>query len=198
MLRVGKFLVSTEVNGPGRRFVIWLQGCPFRCPGCFNPEFWDEDGGRFINTEELMTHISSAKDIEGVTFTGGEPLIQAKELLPLAESIKSERLSILCYTGYLLSDILSGDPPYAKDLLKWIDILIDGRYIEEEKAPLLWRGSRNQKVYFLTDRHKDLEPLVSKEDTREVELSIGEEGLAMTGIFDIELWKRLKNRISRK
>lgn len=196
-MRIGKFLVSTNVNGPGRRFVIWFQGCPLRCSGCFNPEFWNEEGGLFMSVKEMMPHINSAQDIEGVTFTGGEPLIQAKSIIPLASAIKLNGLSIVCYTGYLYQEILADKVPYGKELLKFVDILIDGLYVEEEKASLLWRGSRNQKVYFLTDRYEDFETLVLKEGIREVELKVGENELVMTGIFDTEIWKRLKKKVNQ-
>jgi anaerobic ribonucleoside-triphosphate reductase activating protein len=197
MLRIGKILTSEGVNGPGKRLVIWFQGCPFRCRGCFNPEFWDEEGGQLFGVVELANIILNTQDIEGVTFTGGEPLIQAKEILPLAQIIKSKGLSIVCYTGYLMEDILHGRVPYGKELLKFIDILIDGLYIEEERAALLWRGSRNQRVFFLTDRYKEFEPLASKEGITEAEFKIGEEGVFLTGIFDMEFWKKIKERINK-
>lgn len=109
----------------------------------------------------------------------------------MPQRVKSQGLSILCYTGYLLEEILDNKIPYAKELLRFVDILIDGPYIEKEKAPLLWRGSRNQKVYFLTDRYKYLEPLIAKEGQREVELQIGREGLTITGFFEKEMWEKL-------
>jgi len=78
------FLISSRVNGPGRRFVIWFQGCSIRCRGCLNPEFHDEDGGHLIETARLVDMIRDLRDeIEGVTFTGGEPLAQAMELVSL-------------------------------------------------------------------------------------------------------------------
>lgn len=197
-LRIGKFVVSTNVNGPGRRFVIWFQGCPFRCQGCFNPEFWDENGGRLMDISEIITQIELSYNIEGVTFTGGEPFLQTKLILPLAEAIKSKDLTIVCYTGYLLQDILVGKVTYGKELLKWIDILIDGQYVEKEKAALLWRGSRNQKVYFLTNRYKHFEPLVIKEGTQEVEIQIGENTIVMTGILNMDIWERLKKEVKKK
>jgi len=197
-IRVGKFMVSTDVNGPGRRFVIWFQGCPFRCRGCFNPEFWDTEGGTLISIEEIMNQLNSVKEIEGVTFTGGEPLLQTEALLPLAECIKLQGLSIVCYTGYLLDDIYKGKVPYAMELLMLVDILIDGQFVEEERSPLIWRGSKNQKVYFLTDKYKYLEQLVSKEGNREVELQIGKNGLTITGFFEIPIWERLKERIHKE
>lgn len=191
-LKIAKFMVSTDVNGPGRRFVIWLQGCHLRCKGCINPEFWSEDSGTLMHIDDIMAEINNLDlSIEGITFTGGEPLLQAEALLPLAQRVKSQGLSILCYTGYLLEEILDNKIPYAKELLRFVDILIDGPYIEKEKAPLLWRGSRNQKVYFLTDRYKYLEPLIAKEGQREVELQIGREGLTITGFFEKEMWEKL-------
>jgi len=195
MLKIGKFLISTDVNGPGRRFVIWFQGCPFHCQGCFNPEFWDEGKGVLMSKEEIMSQIELNPGIEGVTFTGGEPLMQAKNILPLAEAIKSKGLTIVCYTGYLFQDILRGKVPYANELLNFVDILIDGQYNEGEKAALLWRGSRNQKVYFLTPRYKHLEPLALKEGSKGIELQIGKEGLSIIGIFDMNLWERLKKEV---
>jgi len=196
-LRIGKCLISTGVNGPGRRFVIWFQGCHFRCEGCFNPGFFDEDKGVLMTVDEIATHINSAPDIEGVTFTGGEPFLQAKELLPLVTWIKSKGLSLVCYTGYLFEDIFKGSVPYAKGILGWIDILIDGRFKKDEQAPLVWRGSINQRIYFLTDKYKNLEPLTLKEGTREVEVQVGNNWAIMTGIFEVGMWEKLKRKIDR-
>ena len=197
-LRIGKCMVSTEVNGPGKRFVIWLQGCRFGCKGCYNPEFWDESGGTLTSVDDIMTRINLTDRIEGVTFTGGEPLLQSEALLQLIDQIKSKGLSIVCYTGYRMSNILNDEIPYAKDLTKKIDVLIDGLFNEQEKAPLLWRGSRNQKVHFLTERYKHLEPLALKEGMREVELQVGKEGLNITGFFEMEMWKKLKEKMNKK
>jgi len=197
-LRIGKFLISTGVNGPGKRFVIWFQGCLLRCKGCFNPELWDEKGGILMSIDDVMECISCAKGIDGVTFTGGEPLMQVEPLLELTKRIKEKGLTILCYTGYTYEEIMSGRVPGVKELLKWFDILIDGPYKEEEKAPLLWRGSKNQKVYFLTERYKYLEPLVLREGLREVELRISTGEITMTGIFDTILWEKLIKKINRR
>jgi len=194
-LRIGKFLISTGVNGPGKRFVIWFQGCPFRCKGCFNSEFWDEKGGVLMHIDDVMEHISRAKGIEGVTFTGGEPLMQTEPLLELAKKIKKKGLTIVCYTGYTYEEIISGKVAGAKELLKWFDILIDGLYKEEDKASLLWRGSKNQKVHYLTQRYKYLEPLAQKEGFREVELRISNDEITITGIFDLILWEKLKTKL---
>uniref|UniRef100_A0A832A6T5 Radical SAM protein n=1 Tax=Desulfacinum infernum TaxID=35837 RepID=A0A832A6T5_9BACT len=195
MLRIGSCLVSQGVNGPGKRFVLWFQGCRFRCDGCFNAEFWSEDGGTLVHADALVGQITAVPEIEGVTFTGGEPFLQAKEILYLARRIKSKDLTIVCYTGYLLEDILQGQVPYGKQVLEYIDILIDGRYVEAEKAPLLWRGSRNQKVHFLTQKYSHFEPFVQMEGTRNIELQIGKVGVTITGIFDWTLWERMKKEL---
>lgn len=196
MLKIGKFLISNYVNGPGRRFVIWFQGCPIRCKGCFNPEFWDEDGGISMSVEELISEIKFHKEIEGVTFTGGEPLVQGEDLLSLSKLIKSMGLSIVCYTGYLLEDILADKVPKAKDILSYVDILIDGPYVEAEKDSLIWRGSRNQRVHFLTDRYLHLKPFVEKR-VMEAEIQIGEKGIFITGIFDRKIWENLKREMGK-
>lgn len=149
-----------------------------------------------MSVEELISEIKSHNEIEGVTFTGGEPLAQAEDLLHLSKLIKSMGLSIVCYTGYLLEDILADKIPNAKNILRFIDILIDGPYVEEEKAPLIWRGSRNQKVHFLTDRYFHLKPL-TEERTMEAEIQIGKDGLFITGIFDRKIWESLKEEIKK-
>lgn len=104
-----------------------------------------------MRIEEIAEQINSTPEIEGVTFTGGEPLLQARDILPLAMWIKSKGLSIVCYTGYLFQEIVDGEIPYAEKLLRWLDILIDGTFQEEDKGALLWRGSCNQTVHFLTE-----------------------------------------------
>ena len=194
-VRIANTMVSSFVNGPGRRFVIWLQGCTFRCKGCFNPEFHSMKGGKLMSIEEIMNHIEEAGDIEGVTYSGGEPMLQAVELIELSKRIKKKSLSIVCYTGFTYEQILGGKVKGGRELLQWIDILIDGLFIEEEKAPLLWRGSRNQRVYFLTDRYKHLEPFVNVEGKRGVEIVVGRDGLKMTGFFDMVLWEKLKRKL---
>ncbi len=195
-LRIGRILVSTGANGPGTRLVIWFQGCPFCCKGCFNPEFHDTEGGSLMSRSELFNRIVCQPDIEGVTFTGGEPLLQASSLIPLAQAIKGAGLTIVCYTGYTLEQIKVGIPPSARHLVPYLDILIDGLFEEKEKAPLLWRGSRNQRVHFLTNRYEHLAEQANQEGRREAEVLVGPDSIAMTGIFDIEFWERLKAKLS--
>jgi anaerobic ribonucleoside-triphosphate reductase activating protein len=201
MLKIGKYLISQNVNGPGKRFVIWFQGCTIQCKGCFNSKFWDVNGGEFMEVEKIFGLILNAhknEKIEGVTFTGGEPLDQAKNIIPLARKIKSINLTIVCYTGYLFGEIINGIVPFGYELLKYVDILIDGKFIEEEKAPLLWRGSRNQKVYFLSNIYKYFEEIVDEEGKNEIEILIGDEIITSTGIIDLVFWEKLKQELKNR
>lgn len=195
-LRVGRFLISSRVNGPGRRFVIWFQGCSIRCRGCLNPEFHDEDGGHLIETARLVDIIRDLRDeIEGVTFTGGEPLAQAMELVKLAGAVKSMGLTVVCFTGYEMDEILKGNIEGGLELLEFVDVLIDGPYVEEKSAPLLWRGSTNQDVYFLTECYAEFRDRVTACSEMEAELKVGADGVYMTGIFDVEFWEELRRRL---
>jgi len=201
MLKIGKYLISQNVNGPGKRFVIWFQGCTIQCKGCFNSKFWDVNGGEFMEVEKIFGLILNAhknEKIEGVTFTGGEPLDQAKNIIPLARKIKSINLTIVCYTGYLFGEIINGIEPFGYELLKYVDILIDGKFIEEEKAPLLWRGSRNQKVYFLSNKYKYFEEIVNEEGKKEIEILIGDDIITSTGIIDLVFWEKLKQELKNR
>ncbi|HRR96652.1 MAG TPA: 4Fe-4S single cluster domain-containing protein, partial [Candidatus Ratteibacteria bacterium] len=147
---------------------------------------------KVMNVKEMLSIIDKYSGIEGVTFTGGEPFLQSKELLSLSKLIRCKNLTIVCFTGYQYEDILKGKIPYGKELLNYIDILIDGRFIKEEKTFLIWRGSRNQKVYFLSERYKYLKEFVEKEGISEAEIKVGKKGISITGIFDINFWEELK------
>ena len=194
-LRVGAVMVSTNVNGPGRRLVIWLQGCKFHCKGCFNPEFHDSNKGVTMSGRDILAMARMGGGIDGLTFSGGEPFLQAEPLGQLAMAARKEGFGIVCYTGYTLEEIQSGKPEGGLELLNQVDVLIDGLYLESEQAPLLWRGSRNQRVHFLTPRYRHLKPMVEKENRRHVEVITGKNSVAVTGIFPLEFWNRLRQKL---
>lgn len=194
-LDVGTWLISEGVNGPGRRLVIWLQGCTFACPGCFNPEFQSSQGGLHINCYDMAELIAAAPGIEGVTFSGGEPLLQAASLLPLLHWVMEKNLSVVCYSGYRFDELTALGEPSVNEFLSCCDILIDGRFDQEEKAALLWRGSRNQTVHFLSDRYLDLKDEALASAATQAELIQGSGHLATTGFMPPDLWKKLQNRL---
>lgn len=141
-------------NGPGKRFVIWTQGCCRGCPGCFNPQTHDPSAGYEMEVQELGSTIEqNCPHIEGVTISGGEPLQQPQALLELLIQVKALQLSVVLFSGYTLQEIETH--PHGKDILQQVDILVAGPYVQSmpTTAPLL--GSGNQRIHFLTDRYQE-------------------------------------------
>lgn len=145
MLRIIKIMEDTTVDGPGFRTSVYCSGCYHKCQGCHNPQSWDIDAGRDMEIGEIMTVIKS-DPYANVTFTGGDPMYQAEGFVELAERIKRETgKNIWCYTGFLYEQLLKGK--YTRRLLDFIDVLVDGPFVESLKDPdLLFRGSSNQRL----------------------------------------------------
>ncbi len=160
MLKIASFVSVSETNGPGLRAVLWMQGCKQRCPGCFNPDFQPFSGGVSYTPEALYTHLEKETDcfsrIEGITLSGGEPFEQAAPLLPFVRAVRKAGLSVMAFSGYRLEDITMKGGAGAL-LLKEMDILVDGEYIEHQAVQHLWRSSANQRVHFLTPRYANYE-----------------------------------------
>lgn len=136
------------VNGPGIRCVLFLQGCTHHCPGCQNPETHDIHGGTPCSTQAILNDILTDRNLDGVTLSGGDPLLQPKACTEIAKACKQHGLSVWVYTGYLFEDIctekLGKD---AANLLQYIDVLVDGLFNEALKNEnCLWRGSTNQRL----------------------------------------------------
>lgn len=162
-LRIHRYLPLTAVEGPGKRFCLWVQGCPIRCKGCGVPWTWNENGGELISIEQLFEEIRISKEmnqIEGVTFLGGEPFEQAEALACLGKMVKNIDLSIMTFSGYTYENLLKDmkDRKGWQELLNVTDLLVDGPF-EQENLDLSrpWMGSSNQQYRFLTDRYKYLE-----------------------------------------
>ena len=151
MLSIIDIIEDTTVDGPGFRTAIYAAGCPNACPGCHNPESWDIKKGKQISTEEILTKVL-ADDFANVTFSGGDPMFQPEGFTKLAQAIKEKsRKNIWCYTGYLFDEDICGkmmdQVPETKELLSYIDVLIDGPFIEERKnLKIRFRGSDNQRI----------------------------------------------------
>lgn len=143
-------------DGPGVRFVVFTQGCPHSCPGCHNPETHAFSGcGEEFSIDELFVRIAADPLLSGVTFSGGEPFLHARVLAPLARRCHEIGRSVMVYTGYLYERLYAEKNPDWDELLSEVDILVDGPYIREERSlDLRFRGSRNQRVFFLTERGK--------------------------------------------
>lgn len=207
MLIHGK-MNNSSVNGPGTRAVIWFQGCSLDCKGCWNPETHAFDLKKEVSIGEIQDWIKDLKDIEGITFSGGEPMQQAPYLYVLVAWIREFRpdLTIGMYTGYSKKELENGTFRWKsahdaewnrgseelwKEIRKGLDFAVTGRYIESmacHDEPL--RGSRNQEVAFYTDRYKDKDL-----SAQTAEVTIGEDGLIqITGYPTVEFLADMKDK----
>lgn len=156
-IRIAGTVSESIVDGPGFRYVIFTQGCPHNCPGCHNPQTHDFNGGRLVDTDELFRECVEDPLNKGVTFSGGEPFCQAESLCELGKRFKERGLSIWCYSGWTFEELLekSKHEEYVGRLLSELDVLVDGKFIEERKTlSLPFRGSENQR---LIDVRKSIE-----------------------------------------
>ena len=150
-MRLAGIVRESIVDGPGVRYVVFVQGCPHRCPGCHNPQTHDPSGGYEISSGELeadfLLEASQNPLLDGLTISGGEPLVQAADLLPLAASAKRLGLGVWLYTGYTIEEIGALGEASQKDLLKVTDVLVDGRFDESLRTlDSGFAGSSNQKI----------------------------------------------------
>ncbi len=144
---------KSRANGPGTRAVIWLQGCPFDCPGCFNPKLRDFRGGEEIPVDELIKWVMTLKCLDGISLSGGEPTEQIQALNVFLSAVKEKTdLSVLLFSGRTEKEIFK--LPGGRELMAMIDVLIEGPYNRElANPPGIWPSSSNQKIRILTDRY---------------------------------------------
>ena len=145
-LRVLDIVMDTVVDGPGLRASIYLAGCYHKCPGCHNPQSWDMNGGKEMEVDEIVEILKQSGHTK-FTITGGDPFYQPTGLLELVVRIKKEipGSNIWCYTGFLFEDLLDREEMVL--ILKNIDVLVDGPFIQELRdETLMYRGSSNQRI----------------------------------------------------
>ncbi len=157
LLNLASWVECTEVEGPGRRFALWTQGCPIQCPGCCNPHMFDFKPATLVESDEVFGWILAARDrygIEGVTFLGGEPMVQAVGLADVARRCQQSGLSVMTFTGYTLEYLRRHPLPGVEELLRHTDVLVDGPFLQDQPDhERNWVGSKNQRFHFLTDRY---------------------------------------------
>ena len=135
------------VDGPGFRYVTFVQGCPHKCPGCHNPQSHDPAGGYDITVGEVYDEIMKRPHLKGVTFSGGEPFEQVDALLELAKAVKGAGLDLMSYSGYTYEELVRRHDPKTDEFMGLLDILVDGRYVAAlRNLTLVYRGSENQRV----------------------------------------------------
>lgn len=196
ILHLAQTVTCTEAEGPGRRFAIWFQGCPLRCPGCCNPEMLPFEGGDRIESQKLLAEIERAgesQSIEGITLMGGEPFAHAVGAAELAGRVRERGLSVMIFTGYTLEELRKRSEPEVKKLLDETDLLVDGPYMREQpERGRRWIGSANQRIHFLTDRYSEEDACWEESNTLEIRMENGEVSINGFPARDaIGLWKRL-------
>ncbi|WZX99699.1 anaerobic ribonucleoside-triphosphate reductase activating protein [Bacillus sp. FSL W7-1360] len=150
-MKVMNIIHDSVVDGEGLRTVLFLAGCPHACKGCHNEESWHISNGTTMSVEEVFQEIMS-NPLTNITYSGGEPLIHAKELIQLSILIKqSSNKNIWLYSGYTHEQILSHPNAHYRHLLLYCDVLVDGKFERDKRdLTLLYRGSRNQRLIQLT------------------------------------------------
>jgi anaerobic ribonucleoside-triphosphate reductase activating protein len=199
LLQVATLVPTTEAEGPGKRFALWFQGCPLRCPGCCNPEFLPFQGGQSRPLGEILRLLDESREesgIEGITLLGGEPFAHAEGAAALAEAAQHRHLSVMVFTGYTLEQLQADSQPGIAKLLAHIDILVDGPYLRElPDSSRRWIGSTNQRIHFLSSRYHAEDPIWQQRNTLEIRVR-GSEVLVngFPAAQAVGLWKGWKRK----
>jgi len=152
LLNVHNFMPVSCANGPGRRAVVWTQGCSKRCPGCSNPLTHSHRPHVLLDPKQLAETITTITNIEGITVTGGEPCEQPVSVGLLCRLVRQKNLSVMLFTGWEYEDMAKSRDKSLRQLLSQIDILVSGPFVRHlADKNLIWRGSSNQQITFLTD-----------------------------------------------
>lgn len=177
-MRIANVIPVTEVEGPGRRSAIWVQGCSIRCPGCCNPEYLEAGGGEERDPEELAATLA-AVETEGLTLLGGEPLDQPEEVLRLIRAYRRSSRGIILFTGHTWEQVQAN--PQWRAIVEQCDLVKAGPF-ERARWPdaRRWIGSANQTLHFITDRYAALarawEPA-----RREIEIHVRDGEIVING-----------------
>ncbi len=195
MIHLSHYESSTELLGPFSRFVIWVHGCCFDCPGCLaqNTRF-----GEYENVEcSVLAHRIVESGCEGVTISGGEPFLQAGELAGMLRIARASRdIGVIVYSGFTLTELR--ERPCAGELLSQCDILIDGRYVRELDDGRAYVGSSNQTIHYLTDRYKAVgQEYYDASGKRKCEIKFTEKQAVLIGVPSagvLEMWQKIKKK----
>jgi anaerobic ribonucleoside-triphosphate reductase activating protein len=197
-MRIAQVVPSTEAEGPGKRFAVWFQGCPLRCPGCCNPEFLPFRGGQEKSLREMAAWMERSREesgVEGITMMGGEPFAHPQGAVALAKSARELGLSVMTFSGFTLEELRDRPEPEVEELIGLSDILVDGPYLRDQPdTTRRWIGSRNQRIHFLTPRYS-LDEQWRKKNTLELRLVGGELTInGFPGKDAVGLWKGWKRK----
>lgn len=145
-IRISGIVNDSVVDGPGFRLAVFTQGCPHHCAGCHNPQTHDFEGGREIDTQEIIEKLRGNPLLDGITLSGGEPFCQGAACAELASAAHALGLNVWTYSGYTYEQLLAGDAEQ-RALLAETDVLVDGLFVLPQRTlELRFRGSANQRL----------------------------------------------------
>ena len=190
-IKLHAVIKGSKVNGPGNRFVIWMQGCTHKCQFCYNRDLRKPNLGYLTTVEELSYDIYSS-ELDGVTISGGEPFDQPQALLELLKLLNLEifkfKYGIICFTGYTIEEIMKD--PIKAACVEFIDLIVEGRYQQMKKTVTCLSGSSNQRFIWLNKegRGKDLITAASVEQEHDIEIHVDDDSpyMTLTGFPDID------------
>jgi anaerobic ribonucleoside-triphosphate reductase activating protein len=164
-MRLSGITPESLVDGPGLRYVIFTQGCLHCCPHCHNSQSWDISGGKEYSVKQIIRLLKRQKKTKrGVTFSGGEPFLQASELAEVALAAHQMGWDVVTYTGYTYEQLLEDNNDGVKALVSLTDLLVDGKYIHELRSiRLQFRGSSNQRIIDMTKTREKGQIVILKE-----------------------------------
>ena len=184
-LNIATTMARSRANGPGVRAVIWVQGCTIGCTGCYNNFTHEHAPKKLSSPKKIAEWINSIDEIEGITFSGGEPFEQAIAISSVIELVNSERntpLSVFIFTGFDFETLGQSKDRAVQRLLSLTDMLSAGPYIASlSQENLLWRGSSNQELIYLTDRYSRSDEGKWLNDSPIEELVMTNNGIMRTG-----------------
>lgn len=187
---IARILYPVKVLGPGNRIGIWFSGCEHQCKNCSNPELWKQQENQRISLKELLGLINNIEKnylIDGFTLTGGDPFFQSdalRELLPYLYSISND---ILLYTGYRYEELVNKYP----DVMKYVAVIIDGKYIEEENHGTVLRGSENQRIIYLNSDLSEQYEMYMSDERSKIQNFTTSDGIVSVGIHLPDYEKKL-------
>jgi len=192
-INVHSIINDSFINGPGKRIVVWFHGCPFHCSGCFNPQMWDFENKTIISVKELA-QIINQYDGDGVTFSGGEPMIQAPSFLELLLLIEQRNFKkgIICFTGCESEEINSTS--IIKECIDHIDLSIIGRYDKNQLRKNYIGGSSNQQFVFLNKKGRGRDKISEDEILidNDIEIHYSGDNMCITGYPNINKEKLIQ------
>lgn len=156
-LNITQIVEATQAEGPGLRFVVWVQGCLKRCKGCCNVDLLRIEPANLVRSGDIikrLKNVAQQYDLEGITFLGGEPLLQAEGLADVAEEAQKLSLSVMVFSGYERVELVESRFIGSQRLLNATDLLIDGEFDNTQIETVRnWVGSTNQHFHYLTNRY---------------------------------------------